>query len=358
VPVGSMSASHAPPDGELTVFAVATMLLRHRWRVIRWTAGCGAIALASVIMRPPQFRAVASFAPQGSDASKSNLASLAGQFGVSIPASGQSQSPEYYARVLKSRSLLLSVVRDTFQVAELGAQRVALLDLFEIRGANQALREDVGLEQLTRMIGTAVSKPTGIVEVTVQTKWRSVSLAIVSALVARLNDFNQRSRQTQAGAERRFVEGRLAAADSDLRSAEDNLRQFVRSNRQVSNSPDLTLERDRLDRLVSQRQQVYTTLTQSFEEARIREVRDTPVISLVESPSVPARSEPRGRTKVLVLGILLGAFVGGVLVLISGTMARRRADGDTEVTEFASALGDATSGLVTPLRRISGRSQR
>lgn len=342
----------------LTLVAVATLLLRHRWRVLRWTFGCALIAFAAVAMRPALFRAVASFSPQGADATKSNLASLAGQFGVAIPASGQAQSPEYYARVLKSRTLLLSVVRDTFAVAELGGRRMPLPDLFELAAGDSSLREDLALEQLTKMISTSVSKPTGIVEVAVQSKWRSVSLAIVSALVARLNEFNQKSRQTQAGAERRFVEGRMVAADSELRVVEDQLRQFVRSNRQVSNSPDLTLERDRLDRIVSQRQQVYTTLSQSFEEARIREVRDTPVITLVESPTVPARSEPRGRTKVLLLGIMLGGFIGGVLVLASSTLERRRADGDADVNDFANALGDATSGIVTPLRRMSGKAQR
>ena len=353
-----MSPVAARGDGDLSLFAVATVLLRHRWRVIRWTVGCALIALAAVITKPPLFKATASFAPQGADASKSNLASLAGQFGVAIPSGGQQQSPEYYARLLKSRTLLSSVVRDTVPVAELGGRRVPLLELFEIKATDPALREDLGVEQLTKMIATSVSKPTGIVELTAQTKWRSVSLAIVTSLVDRVNDFNQRSRQSQAGAERKFVEGRLAMADSDLRAAEDRLRQFVRANRQLSNSPDLTLERDRLERNLSQRQQVFSTLSQSFEEARIREVRDTPVITLVESPSVPARSEPQGRTKILILAILLGAFIGGVLVVATSAMARRRAEGDIEATDFASALGDATSGLVTPLRRMAGKSPR
>lgn len=353
-----MTAVETRVDADLSFFAIVTLLLRNRWRVIRWTIAGAMIALATVIMRPPLFKAAASFAPQGADASKSNLASLAGQFGVAIPTGGQTLSPEYYARLLKSRTLLRAIVLDTVAVRELGGRRTTLLDLFEIPGTDQALREDLGIEQLTKMVGTSVSKPTSIVEVTAQTKWRSVSLAIVTALVAKVNEFNQQSRQSQAGAERKFVEGRLLLADTDLRDAEDRLRQFVRGNRQISNSPDLTLERDRVERLVSQRQQVFTTLAQSFEEARIREVRDTPVITLVESPSVPARSEPRGRTKVVLLGVMLGGFIGGALVLLSATLARRRAAGDVEASDLDSALGDVKSGLVTPLRRMSGKSHR
>lgn len=353
-----MTNAGARVDADLSLFSIGTLLLRHRWRVIRWTVACAVLALATVFFRPALFRATASFAPQGADASKSNLASLAGQFGVAIPTGGQTLSPEYYARLLKSRTLLRAVVLDSFVVDELGGRRVPLLELMEIKATDPALREDLGIEQLTKMVGTSVSKPTGIVEVTVRTRWRSVSLGLVSALVARVNEFNQVSRQSQASAERKFVERRLAVADSELRSAEDRYRLFTQANRQVANSPDLTLERDRIERLISQRQQVFTTLSQSHEEARIREVRDTPVITLVESPSVPARSEPRGRTKVVLLGLMLGAFLGGGLVVAREAMSRRRAAGDAEATDFATALGDATSGFVTPLRRLSGKGSR
>ena len=352
-----MSAADGKADVDLSLFAIGTLLLRHRWRVVRWTVGCAVIALATVLFRPPLFRATTSFAPQGSETSKSNLASIAGQFGVAIPTSGQTLSPEYYARLVKSRTLLRAVVLESYPVQDSGGRRIPLLDLLEIRGTDQALREDLGIEQLTKMVATSVSKPTGIVEVSAQTRWRSVSLALVAAIVARVNEFNQQSRQSQAGAERKFVERRMALADSELRAGEDRLRQLIQANRQMSNSPELTLERERLERVISQRQQVFTTLAQSYEEARIREVRDTPVITVVESPSVPARSEPRGRTKVVLLGIMLGAFFGGVLVVGSAAMARRRAAGDAEATDFASALGDATSGFVTPLRRMSGKGR-
>lgn len=349
--------ANAGVEGDMSLFAMATLLLRHRWRVLRWTGACALLAAATVIMRPALYRASASFAPQGNDATRSGLASLAGQFGVTLPTAGQTLSPEYYARLVKSRTLLRRIALDTLVVQEMGGRRVAFLDLLKVKGSSQALREDIGIEQLSKIVETSVSKPTGIVEVSAETKWRSVSLSLVAALLAGVNEFNQQSRQSQASAERKFVEGRMAVADGELRTAEDRMGRFLQGNRQYSNSPELTLERDRLERAVTQRQEVYTTLAQSYEEARIREVRDTPVITVVESPSVPARPEPRGRTKVVLLGIMLGAFFGSVVVLASEMMARRRAAGDEDASDLASALGDVKSGLVRPLRRIAGRSR-
>src|SRR5690349_5015922 len=264
-------------DGEISLFALGTTLLRNRWRIARWMAVGGLIAAAFAIFKPALYVASTSFVTQGgTDATRSGLASLAGQLGVAIPTSNQSLSPEVYARLLKSRVVLQTIARDTFQVQEMGGKRVTFLDLFDIRDASEIRREDKGVKLLGNIVTVGVAKTTGVVEISVATKWRSVSLAIANELINGVNDYNERTRQSQASAERKFVEGRLAIAAADLRDAEDRLEQFLRTNMQLGGSPELTIQRDRLQRNVSLRQQVFTSLTQSYEEARIREVRDTP----------------------------------------------------------------------------------
>ena len=101
------------------------------------------------------------------------------------------------------------------------------------------------------------------------------------------------------------------------------------------------------------RQQVFTSLTQAYEEVRIREVRDTPVISVVEQPHFPTRPEPRGRVKSVVIGLLTGGFAGVFMALVSGIVGRRRERGDPEVDEFFEALGEIGIGI----RSRFGRSR-
>lgn len=329
------------PRDEISFLSLGTALLRRRWRIARWT-GIGAVLAAIVVFsRPALYVASASFVTQGqTDASRSGLASLAGQFGVSLPGGNQSLSPDFYAQLLKSRELLQSIVIDTLTVQELGNKRVLFLDLFDIRGDTQKRREEQGVRALNRLVSAAVNRTTGVVEFSVATRWPSVSMAIAQALVEAVNDFNRRTRQEQAGAERKFIEGRLSLAGADLRASEDRLEQFLKSNRQFASSPDLTFERDRLQRDVTLKQQVFTSLTQSYEEVRIREVRDTPVITLVESPAVPTLPEPRRRLFGLLVGILLGALVGSVSALASEGMARRRNAGSPEAVEFAGTIAD------------------
>ena len=340
---------------EISLFALGTTLLRNRWRIARWALGGAAIATLVVLFRPAVFMASASFVPQGNDPGRSGLASLAGQFGVSLPAATQSLSPDFYAKLLKSRVLLAPIARDTFVVQELGGRRIPFLDVFKIGGGSQAQREERGVALLRSIVAVSVVKASGVVELSVTTRWPSVSLAIVTDLVNGVNEYNQRTRQSQAAAERKFVEGRLEVASGELRAAEDRLEGFLRTNRQFASSPELTFQRDRLQRDVSLQQQVFTSLTQSYEEVRIREVRDTPVITMFETPAVRAQPESRGRVSGVLLGLMLGAFLGIIVAFTRGMAARRRDIGDAEANEFVGALGEVKGELLEPVRWIGKR---
>lgn len=339
-------------DDGVSVFALGATLIRNRWRVLRWIFIGGLFAALTMGSRPALYPASASFAPQGNDAARSGLASLAGQFGVAFPTGNQSFSPEFYAKLLKSRVLLREIVRDTFVVQEMGGRRVSFLELFEIKGENGVRREEQGVDLLSRIVTSSVTRSTGVVELSVATRWPSVSLAIASSLVDEVNEFNRTTRQGQATAERKFVQGRLAMAAASLRSAEDDLERFLRTNRQFTGSPELSFERERLQRAVGLRQEVFTSLTQSYEEARVREVRDTPVITVIEPPTVRTQPKPRGRVRRVLLGFVFGGFIGVLVVFAGASLARRRKEEAGEAGEFFDALSSVQDELLRPFRGI------
>ena len=269
---------------------------------------------------------------------------------------GQALSPEYYAKLLNRRELLRPIVTDTFVVSELGQRRVPFYELFKLDKLGPAEREDRGVTILSDMLTPSVSKTRGIVDFGVVVGCLSVSLTVVDSLVAGVNDFNQRRQQTQAAANGRFVESRLSVANTELRTAEDRLEQFLQGNKQFSSSPELALQRDRLQADIAQKRQLYTTLAQSYEEARIKEVRDTPVITVIEQPFAPATPEPRGRIKLLILGAMLGAFFGTALVLAKDMMRRRRAAGDANANEFVQAVAGMRRDVQAPWRWLTRRN--
>jgi uncharacterized protein involved in exopolysaccharide biosynthesis len=338
-----MSSDEWQGGEDISLFAVATTLLRSRWRIARWALYGALLALLIVLLRPATYIAIASFVPQSQDNNRSGLASLAGQFGVSIPTGNASASPEFYVTLVKTHVLLQPIAEDTLVVPKLKGQRVSMTDLLDVRGPSEEIRRERAVGKLQQIIAASANKATGVVELSVRTKQRSVSLAIVSALVSGVSAYNEHSRQGQAAAERKFVGERLQVVSAELRVAEDRLAEFLRTNREYS-APQVAVQRERLQRDIGLRQQLYSTLTQSFEEARIREVRDTPVISTLETPFAPKEPTRSGRVLTVVLGLLAGILAGIVVVLTSAFVQRRRAEGGADASEFFAALEEAKVG--------------
>lgn len=335
-----------PQDQPVASFlALSTVLLRGRWRVVRWMLAGAVLAAARAFILPARYEATAAFVPQATNDTRSGLATLAGQFGVSIPTTNASESPDFYVRLVKSRELLGRIAADTFTVVEEGGRLATLDGLFDTGGATPAVRHERAEQRLERVVNAAIAKNAGVVELSAATGWPSVSLAIVRHLVDDVNEFNQRTRQTQASAERKFLESRIAVARSELRAAEDSLQRNLAENRELIGASALTFVRERLQRAVSLRQQLYTALMESYDDVRLREVRDTPVISVVEAPAVSPEPESRGRVLGVLVGVMLGGLAGAGLVIGAAAMRRRREEGGVEVEQFIGTVGEVKSEL-------------
>lgn len=352
---GRMSLPEWSEEDDISLFAIATTLL-HRWRmIIAFMLAGGSLALATVVTNPALYKASASFLPRNTDNSTSQLAGLAGQLGLTLPSGNPTLSPDFYVTLLTSRVVLLPIARDTFAVSEKGIRRQSFYEIFGIKQDNRAVADEQAITTLRHLISVSIVKSTGVVEFSATTKWPSVSLAIVSKLLAGINHYNGRALQSQASAERKFVEGRLQIATDQLRNSENRLQEFLTTNRQWAGSTDLTFTRERLQRDVNLKQQIYTSLAQAFEEAKIREVRDMPVISVFEVPWVPAVAEPRGRLRRSMLGVMIGALIGVLTTLVLGAIARRREQGKTDIIEFLTALNAVKRAT---LGRFVSRSAR
>ncbi len=353
-----MTVAGDAPEGELSLFAMGSMILRQRRRLALWSLAGAVAAALSVVAKPAEYRSTATFiSSQGTDASRSGLSSLAGQLGVALPSGNQTLSPEFYARLVTARPLLEAVAHDTFVVAEQEGKRVSFTQLFEIPSGSAAARNEKSVKLLGDLISASFSKMTGIIEVNVATKWPSVSQQIAARMLEAVNEFNQGTRREQAVAERKFVEGRLIVVGAALRDAEDRMQRFLKTNRQYAGSPELTFQFDRLQRDLELQQSVYSSLTQSYEEVRIREVRDTPAITVIEPPIVPTMAEPRGRVVRTLLGLLLGAMVGVIVAVLTEAVARHRRNGDADASEFGRLLDESLNDFRTMWSRLSHRSE-
>ena len=126
-----------------------------------------------------------------------------------------------------------------------------------------------GLRRLHKIVEVNVSTKTGVVEFAVTTESPALSLRVAQRMLELVNDYNLRRRQSQARQEREFLEGRLTEVRRELSQAEDSLARFSRRNRRLADSPELQVEQERLQRQVTLRQQIYLTLAQNYEAAKL-----------------------------------------------------------------------------------------
>ena len=330
---GTASAGDRTAE-DLTLAGLFDFLLRHR----RLVLGTGLIAFLLVglttFLRSRTYTSTARFMPQASEGALARLSGLAATFGVAVPPTEAGSSPAFYAELLQSRDVMRRTVETPYAFATPNdSARGTLVELFETRGDTPGRRRDAAAEELLDNIDVSVSRETGTVGLEVTTPWPELSQQVAARMIQLVSDFNLNRRQTKAGAERRFVEARLTEARDTLRASEARLQGFLQRNREYRNSPPLQFEFDRLEREVLMRQQVYTSLAQSYEAARIDEVRNTPVITVMEPPDLPARPDPRLALIKGVLAGLLGLGLGALLAAVRHAFgglgfrrARRHAD--------------------------------
>jgi uncharacterized protein involved in exopolysaccharide biosynthesis len=325
---------------EMSSLTLAAALLRGRRRIIGWAVLCGGLGAVLGQIRRPTFTASASFMPQAQSEAGSPLRTLAGQFGVSLGANGTAPLPEFYVFLVKSRIILSAVVADSVSLLDSTGTPVrrAVVDFFDVRAESHERRLELAVERLDPLIRADYNRRTGVISLSVKTIDRDLSLAIEHQLLSRINDFNLHTTQTQASAERRFAEDRTREARKALRDSEDALQAFMERNRQWERAPQLVLERERLQRDISLQQELVRSLSQSLEDARLREVRDTPVITIVQPPMASVVRDPRGRVMLALLGLAIGALLGCVLSAMAGIVRREQIARTAEAADFAAAV--------------------
>jgi uncharacterized protein involved in exopolysaccharide biosynthesis len=323
-PVSSPNPSPRDPDildrDEISLVALARLIRRARRLVVGCGVGLAILVAVLVLLWPREYTSTAVFMPQSSDETLSRLSGIAAEFGLTVPAADPGDSPAFYASLLTSRDILRTVVLTSYPLSERpgDSARATLVELYRVDGESPAIRRDKAVKRFLKDLDIETYRDTELIRIEVTTPWPTVSQGAAQRLLDLVSRFNLTTRQTQAGAERRFVQARLETARAELRDAEERLQTFLQRNREFRESPALVFQNDRLTREVDLRQQVVSSLVQSFEQSRIDEVRNTPVTTLVEPPDLPPQPDPRR----LVLKALLGLTAG----LLAGTFVAAMRD--------------------------------
>jgi uncharacterized protein involved in exopolysaccharide biosynthesis len=100
-----------------------------------------------------------------------------------------------------------------------------------------------------------------------------------------------------------------------LEKSEDKLKAFREKNRRIGDSPQLLLEQGRLMREVEINSTLYEELKKQHEIAKIEEVKNVPIINVMDSARPAGKKEKPKRSSITLAAVVVGflASIGYVL---------------------------------------------
>jgi uncharacterized protein involved in exopolysaccharide biosynthesis len=266
-----------------------------------------ALGVAYALLAPQVYQSTTAFVAESQNTRSlpAGLGALADQFGIGASL-GSGPSAAYFADLLETRSILEPMLDVPMQL-QTDTTPHALIELLRARGRNPADRRERGVRRLRRSIRVTPDAKTNVITVAVDARDPLLASEIAQALLAGLDRFNVSVRKSRARNEREFLEGRVADVTDQLRTAEDSLERFLNSNRgDVRSSPSLAFREARLRRKVEMTQTRFVDLQRQLDQARVQEVRDTPAITVLDKPNIPARRYKPNRKLVTIVITLLG----------------------------------------------------
>ena len=116
--------------------------------------------------------------------------------------------------------------------------------------------------------------------------------------------------------QKEFVIGRLQEVQIELYKAEVQLKNFREGNLQISLSPALLLEQERLEREIDIQTGLYISLKQQLEQIKISENKNISSIKVIDEPSIPVKPSKPNKKLIVITAGLLGFIIGSMVAII------------------------------------------
>jgi len=278
-----------------------------RWVTLTVYASVGAAAgLGTALLLPSYYTSSAAFQAESSPQAMLSgaLGGLASQLG-GLTLGGQNNA-QFFGDLLTSDAVLRRVIEGRYP------WRGGIAKLATVYGYDDETtgKQDFDtVKRLRKLTAVDVNLRTSTVRFSVEARSPELALAIADSMLDALNAANIQLRQMRASAERTFTAQVAENAHEELEKAEGDLSAFYERNRSIASSPPLQLEEARLKRAADMAQQLYVQLRLQQEQAEVQSLRNTPTISIVDPPLLPARRSWPKRTVSLGLGLFLGIIV-------------------------------------------------
>ena len=272
---------------------------RHLWKRRRVVIGISVgVAIVTLVINffvlQPYYLSMTTILPETDRNKLASLGQLANLAEMAGLVAGAPSMTKLYPSVLMSESVLRSVISKDYQTLRY-AKHVNLIDYFDISGDSGEERMEKMLKKLKSLTTINTDIKTGIVALSVEMPEPQLSADVANEFVLTMDNFIRHNQNTSASEQAKWVESRLDTVKEELRSRENDLKDFREQNRIIANSPALLLKQERLLREVEMKSAVLTELTKQYELAKIEEVKNISFVNVLDRAVPPVKKSSPNR---------------------------------------------------------------
>ena len=176
----------------------------------------------------PVFTSTSKIISSSSRGNVSQAAGLAAKFGINLP-TGQSTQKWVYPEIIKSRTLVRSVLKRKFNTNNFGPQKSLLQILTYGNGEpqfSQDTLEILAVDKLLEMISVNENINTGIMTLRINAPEPRLAAELNNAFIEELDAHQQKYNKGKTIETRYFIEARIKDTEKELMSAEEDLKVF------------------------------------------------------------------------------------------------------------------------------------
>ena len=332
-PDGSQGQARATAgDNEPTIGFLAAVLAAN-WNVIAAFAIAGLLLgiVAQLTIVPRHYDAQATIVPYLANRGQSPSLSLSNLAGFSagrlLSESGIAISVANYTEILFSQGVLHTTLWDTISVGTGGdAVGVRIIDIIapdddavtpptstgstagdRIDEIELTPRELTALRRLKRMISCSVNDETSAMVVRVSGDSPAMAAGTCRSLLENFRAAIVGIYNAQMESNLQFLQNQITIAEGKLRTAEDELVEFVEHN-VAGTSASYRMRLDRFERRIAIHQPTYESLLTQYNDVAFEQKKSTPAFYVIENIVVPAAGDYRPKRKLVVAGAIIFAL--------------------------------------------------
>ena len=272
------------------------------------------IALFKVASLEPIFISETKILPSGADGNNASnqLQSIASNFGISTgnASGGSITSANLFPEVIRSRRLARTILKRHFNTARYGKNKplVSILTgVLDVQKDYDILMK-TGISDLEDRITVFPIPDTPLLIIRVSAFEPQLAADIATAIVEELNFLQILFKSSRIKEKKMFIQDRIKDVEKELIKAEEALKYYRETNRNIQKSPSLLLKQERLRREVGTQVQLYQTLKSQFEIAQIELVEKSNMVDILDPPEAPLQKVGPKRSMIMIVVTIFSVF--------------------------------------------------